>query len=1028
MRSILALFLLMAAFAAGAQAQAALGFGGISGSILDDYGDGIPDVRVVLTNPKLGLERRFSTTDDGIFNFTSLIPSTGYSIKATRKGYGDFEIRNIEVNLGQIAGFLFSIQPEEPARSLDASEMIPQGEMFKMGATAEVTQRQMADLPVPGRRWDLLTDLVFPARPANSTEAALNGGISQPSVLINPNPTYQEPTGRLESPMLLVDGVDQTNYYMVKRDTPLILPQESVQEAEVISKNYASEYPGSLGGIVSVVTRSGENQLHTSLYGSWRDQRFNATDRYAPGFNPNMQEKQAGFSLSGPLIRKKLFFYANGEYLQGSSFGLNTITNQLIADPLGKSVNLSNCTATASQCAAAASFINSQMNQWVPRRKLGDFGFAKIDYRRSDRHMVSVNAGASKLMDQMNARTDLVAPDGGLIGQNGNVRHDTRYINLSWTSKPTTHSFNDMRFGWARDILQVTDSPWLFPSTGPLGILVAGASIGAPPMYPATMPDQKRKFFSESFSIANNTHTARVGVNIQRMHYVATGANYHGTYSYPTLTAFAQDFSGVTSGRKTYTSYFQQLGDDVRIFPLTVLNGYAQDTWRILSRIMLSYGLSWERPFGPKAPAEDAVQYWTGRIELPNINAMPRLGLAVRINDSTVVRGSWSMFYAPYSAEVLDAQILGNALILPGFTVTPQMTAASGTTQNGAVVFPNTYTWFGGPPSGSRNSFYGMHKLRMPHSNQEMVAIQHSFDPSTSLTLSAMMSKAYDLWNITDLNLVAPSKGATYGVYNAAGKGVMEFNTPIWTQLTNTNYAHIYRLENSATASYAGLTLEFRRRMLRSLSFQAAYTWSHAIDDLGNPINGIAGSNTYNGNPDLDRGPSRFDRRQSANISFVWAPAVDKNLTPIVRHLLNNWQVSGLATVATGLPFTPTIMVQGQQLSGSTMIYTNSPNGSGGWNRVPWQPIGSLRAQTMYPVNLRLTRSLPFGERLKAQLSFEAYNAFNMQYDTSVNTIAYLAAAAALRPVAGLGAGNSAWGWIDGTNARRAQVSLRITF
>ena len=1027
MRSILSLFLLMAAFVAGAEAQAALGFGGINGSIVDDYGDGIPDVRVVLNNPKLGIERRFSTTDDGIFSFTSLIPGTGYSIKATRKGYGDFEIRNIVVDLGQITGFLFSIQPEEPAKSFDAIDMIPQGEMFKLGASAEVTQKEIADLPVPALHWDTLTDLVFPPRPANFTQSALRGGISQPSVLIDPNPTYQEPSGRMESPMVLVDGIDQTNYYMVKKDPPLLLSQESVQEAQVVSKTYAAEYPGSLGGVVSVLTHSGENQFHVSAYDYWRDHTFNATDRYAPGFNPPQHQNQTGLALSGPLWKNKLFFYGNGEYMQGYSVGLNTITNQVIADPLGRGVALSNCAATASQCAAAANFINGQMNKLVPRQKHADFAFAKIDYRRSDRHMVSLTVGGATLMDQMNARTDLVAPDGGLIGQNGNVRHDTRYAHLSWTSKPTTHSFNDLRVGWSRDSLQITDSPWLFPSTGPLGILVAGASVGAPSMYPAQLPLQRRRFFSESFSAANNTHTARVGVNIQRSAYTVTGADFNGTYSYPTLTAFAQDFSGVTLGRKTYTSFYQQLGDDVRIFPFTVLNGYAQDTWRALPRLTLSYGLSWERPFGPRAPAEDSVQYWTGYIELPNINAMPRVGAAVRINDSTVVRGSWAMIYSPYSAEVLDAQIMGNALILPGFTVTPQMTPVTGSSQT-AAIFPNTFTWFGGPPSAARNSFYGEHKLRIPHSNQEMLAIEHSFDPSTSITASGIVSRSSDLWNIDDLNLAPPTVGANYGVNNAAGQNVMEFSTPIWTQTTNANYAHIYRIENGGSASYAGLTIQLRRRMSQSLTFQADYTWSHAIDNLGNPIAGIAGSNTYNGVNGNDVGPSQFDQRHRATVNFVWQPKVSGNLAAPVRHLLNNWQISGLATIATGLPFTPTVLVQGQQISGQTTIYTNSLNGSGGWNRVPWESIGSMRSQAMFPLNVRLMRTLPFGERVKAQLSFDAYNAFNTQYDTSLNTIQYVASGAVLRPVAGLGTGNSAWGWIDGTNARRAQVSLRITF
>ena len=146
---------------------------------------------------------------------------------------------------------------------------------------------------------------------------------------------------------------------------------------------------------------------------------------------------------------------------------------------------------------------------------------------------------------------------------------------------------------------------------------------------------------------------------------------------------------------------------------------------------------------------------------------------------------------------------------------------------------------------------------------------------------------------------------------------------------------------------------------------------------------------------------------------------------PVARQLLNDWQISGFANISTGSPFTPTLIVQGQQLSGQTTLYTNSLNGSGGWNNVPWESIGSLRTGMMAPVNLRLTRTLPFGERAKAQLSFEAYNALNTQYNTSLNTIGYIVKSAVANPVAGVGTGNAAWGWIDGTNARRAQVSLR---
>jgi len=110
------------------------------------------------------------------------------------------------------------------------------------------------------------------------------------------------------------------------------------------------------------------------------------------------------------------------------------------------------------------------------------------------------------------------------------------------------------------------------------------------------------------------------------------------------------------------------------------------------------------------------------------------------------------------------------------------------------------------------------------------------------------------------------------------------------------------------------------------------------------------------------------------------------------------------------------------------MEYVNSLNGSGGWNRVPFQDVGSLRTGAQYVVNARVAKVLPFTDRIKGILMFEAFNALNNQYDTSLNTIAYTATLGVLRPVAGVGTGNAADGFPYGTNARRAQVALRIVF
>jgi hypothetical protein len=148
----------------------------------------------------------------------------------------------------------------------------------------------------------------------------------------------------------------------------------------------------------------------------------------------------------------------------------------------------------------------------------------------------------------------------------------------------------------------------------------------------------------------------------------------------------------------------------------------------------------------------------------------------------------------------------------------------------------------------------------------------------------------------------------------------------------------------------------------------------------------------------------------------------------MARYIVNGWQISGIATLASSLHETPTVIVSGQQFSGVTMSYTNSMSGSGGWNRAPFLPVGSLLTGPEYDVDARISRQIPITEKVKASLMFEAYNLFNHQYATSVNTIAYTATAGVLKPVPLLGAANAADGFPYGSNARRAQVALRISW
>jgi hypothetical protein len=220
--------------------------------------------------------------------------------------------------------------------------------------------------------------------------------------------------------------------------------------------------------------------------------------------------------------------------------------------------------------------------------------------------------------------------------------------------------------------------------------------------------------------------------------------------------------------------------------------------------------------------------------------------------------------------------------------------------------------------------------------------------------------------------------------------------------------------------------------MSHGLAAQVSFTWSHAFDDVsGPPLVAFIPATLTPAAYRNDESNSPFDQRKRLVINWTWQPRPVKS-DSIQARVLNGWQVSGIFTGATGMPETPVVQVIGQQFAaaGKTYltVYTNSLNGSGGWSRVPFETPQLMRTETAYVANARVTRMVSFSERLKGMLMFEAYNALNRQYSTSLNTIAYTAAAGLLRPVPDVGVGNASSGYPFGSNARYCQVAFRLEF
>jgi hypothetical protein len=162
-------------------------------------------------------------------------------------------------------------------------------------------------------------------------------------------------------------------------------------------------------------------------------------------------------------------------------------------------------------------------------------------------------------------------------------------------------------------------------------------------------------------------------------------------------------------------------------------------------------------------------------------------------------------------------------------------------------------------------------------------------------------------------------------------------------------------------------------------------------------------------------------------LSFVEQPTFTRRNGAFYKYAVNNWQLGTITTLTAGRPTTAQIRLTDTPVAG--MAYTTSINGFGGNFRVPFWPVNSLYTPPSYRADARISKLIPIGERLVLYLNFEVFNVSNTVVNTSITNQAYVEAnrVLTLTPAA-FGQGTASAGFPDGTNARRAQVSVRCVF
>ena len=1025
---VLQLLLIFSAYSDVLYSQVAAGLGGVSGIVADSSGATVPDAIVQVDNDRLGIHRKVKTGNGGIFNAPALVPSAGYQVAVAAPGFAEFQNSNITVLVGQDINVRITLQLQTTTTSIQVQDEATFIEE-QTGVSQGVTQAQIDNLPINGRRVDsfvLLTPTVVP-----------DGSFGLLSF-----------RGMSGGNTFLTDGNDTTQTFYGENAgrtrVPTQISQDAVQEFQVLSSAYSAEYGRATGGVVNTVTRSGSNALAGTAFWFFRNRSLNARDPFSI-INPSESRHQFGGSLSGPIIKNRLFFFLNTEEQLREFPLVSSIISPAAIDPSTHTFNgcgVASSTApaaTPAQCAA----INTTLTRFfgiLPRSGNQQTALGKIDWRPNDRNSFSVSFNYEHFNSPNGVQTGAVVTSGGAINSNAIDDVNVRYGRAQWTFVPTGTIVNEARFGWFKDRqTDMLNSALLDPKLGALSLSVNGVAIGSGSYLPRIQPSESRFEYSDNLSWTLGRHNLKFGVNILNTEdYTNQLLNGNGSYSYSNANLFALDYSRNTTGTKNYTSFQQAFGRrdvDVKFQDAAF---YAQDQFRIHPKLTLYYGFRYEYTFTPTPPMKNADYPQTGRIPTYGLNLGPRAGLSWNLDDGkTVIRSGYGVYYGRFPGSTYNSLFTTNNLYQQSLTL--QTSDASQLAI--APVFPALLSSAAGTLGAAAVGF-AVDGLRTPNSQQADLAVQRAFGRNTSLTVSYIWSRGAHLVTVRDLNLANPTHSVTYNVLDSGGNTVNRYTTPVYlaTDRIDQRYSRVIGVDNGGNSYYNGLAVQVQQRLSHHFTGSLAYTWSHAIDN-NQGSGGFSGNNApgtlYNGNYQADKGPSSLDVRQRLVINWVYAPMFTKSTSLFSRFLLNNWQLADIATISTGTPVTESLGVTSgltaAQISAAGLpanfAFTGATlNGFGGSNRVPFLGLGTMRLPNIYRTDIRLTKVLPVSEHLRVSLNFEVFNLTNTIAYTSITSRAYTASGFNISPSVGLGTPTQSAGFPDGTNARRAQASIRIEF
>ena len=1001
----------------------------------------MPDVTVMLTSRDSGLGRRGTTNAQGHLVVALLAPGT-YLVAASRVGFKTELIRDVRLQASVKSTLSIVLEAGGVDERVDVTAdrtTLVAGDSAVGGV---IDRETIASLPVLERdalQFAQQAPGVAPPAPGSRLSTQGNVGLNVSGA-------------RESSNNFLLDGVDNNDLFLNRL---VVNPSlDAIEEISLLQNTYDAAYGRSAGGQVNVVVRSGTSDLKGSAYEYFRTSKLDARNSLLPDDNPEprLRKHQFGGTLGGPIGRWPSFFFANVEVIDAIEADTRLAHVPSAAERRGD--------FSASGVTLVDPFTQRPFaGNVIPASRISAAGAAL--------------AGLYPAANRSDAVTNLVSsPEGRRDGIQATIKTDhhgwhDRPIQLRYTysredrdlpfptrsrnlpgfgvtvvdegqqfsaslSRTSGRLFHEMRFGI--NALDRDNSP---QSAGANQFAALG--ITPPPYDPsidqgyltAVVPGFETLGDDTNLPVRRQTRTLHlsdtVGLDRGRHH-----AKFGGELRHYQSDGYNHLFS---RGQAVFTGAFtgHPVGDMLLGYPTITLlaandnrqalrawsaNVYAQDDWRISSRLTLNAGIRYEFN-APPTDADDRMAVYdpaTQAVLRVGQNGVPRSGLDSDFNNvaprvgaswdltgrgTLVLRGGYGVFYD--SGTLIENSAL---YFNPPYWQLQLFFPSEQGPISIADPFPTGAGFATAPTINTIDR-----RLRTGYSQQASLGLERAF---TALTLTARYVGAFGDGYVRKRNLNQPEPGP----------GEISDRRPI------EGYGDILFLESEATSRYHALQLAVERPFSHGLAFKAGYTWSTSEDDTSAFLATDGDDNTPQNSRDFaaEWGPSDFDVRHRLVASTTWNVPVRESAPAAFRH----WQVSGVFTAQSGRPFTPRVSFDNSNsgnTGGGTFAYDRPnlvPAGSPGARVYDGQGFAvapeftygnagrnSLTGPGYASLDLSLSKRMALGVSRALELRLEIFNALSranlLLPDSFVD-----------RPTFGQS--------LSALPARQAQLAARLTF